>query len=121
MGTHPIFESDFDCLTEPMDRIIPALNDDPACEGYIIVQLDGTIIHSAGKLEHKANVTQAMLRIFHSLRRTSSTPRVVFQNDSGYIMAYENSGKIVVVQKCPKSATGSQASQLGQLDGAPYN
>merc|ERR1712228_499737 len=118
MGTHPIFESDFDCLTE-MEKIIPALNEDVTCEGYIIVQLDGTIINSSGKLDQKVSIAQSMLKIFHSLRRTGSTPRVVFQNDNGYIMAFENSGKIVVVQKTSTSVDGLQQSCADS--GTSYN
>lgn len=82
-----------------MDKIIQILNDDKTCQGYLIVSLDGTIIDSSGKLEQKASLAQSMCKIFYSLNGTGSTPRVVFQNENGHVMAYKNRGQIVVVQK----------------------
>merc|ERR1711868_66716 len=98
MGTHPIFESDFDCLTD-MDKIIAALNEDASCKGWIICQQDGKIIDSVGVLEQKKEIAQSMHRIFFSLGDSSTAPRVVFPSENGHIMAYKSSGKIVVVQK----------------------
>ena len=47
-----------------MDRILDALANDPACEGYMILSMDGKIQDSNEKLSNKNEMANSIFKIF---------------------------------------------------------
>merc|ERR1711953_550489 len=69
MGTHPIFESDFDCLTEmgdmdkKLDEIKLAVNDKFAAQNDRLAAMEAQIKYIINLLEHKASPSVNSLSI----------------------------------------------------------
>lgn len=83
-----------------MDVIIKSITADPACVGYIILSLDGTIQESSSRLENRHDVANNIFQVFASLKDRPKA-RIMFHVDDGQINAYQMNGKYVIVQKKP--------------------
>lgn len=88
-----------------MDRILEALSNDPACEGYMILSMDGKIQDSNEKLSNKSEMANSIFKIFYSIRDKQTSPKIFIQIETGYIVAYQTRGKIVIVQKAGSEVT----------------
>ena len=56
-----------------MDVIIKSITADPACVGYIILSLDGTIQESSSRLENRHDVANNIFQVFGEFRNQPFT------------------------------------------------
>lgn len=80
-----------------MNKIINHLEGDKFCRGFSIMSFDGIIQESSGSFDK--SLAYSIYKIFNSLKDRKSSPRILFQVESGHIIAYHTKGNIVIVQR----------------------
>merc|ERR1711935_1214979 len=92
MGTHPIFESDFDCLTEKMARSVPPLKSDAELTQALLQEAMPMIRAGVNRLlaDRPADAMAYLAEYFQSLVTTEPSSTMIMPKKCDNIFCKKN-------------------------------